>query len=149
MKDKVNEIQISYKDRISISKSPSIKCSSDAAELLFEYWDKNTIALYENFKVVLLNNSNGVKGIYELSKGGITGTLVDIRILFATVLKSLTVGIILSHNHPSGKLQASNADIQLTKKIQKAAQFFDIAVLDHVIIAPNGSFYSFADNGIL
>ncbi|TXN34958.1 JAB domain-containing protein [Flagellimonas hymeniacidonis] len=149
MKDKVNEIQISYKDRISISKSPSIKSSSDAAELLFEYWDKDTIALYENFKVVLLNNSNRVKGIYELSKGGITGTLVDIRILFATILKSLTVGIILSHNHPSGKLQASNADIQLTKKIQKAAQFFDIAVLDHVIITPNGNFYSFADNGIL
>ena len=103
MKDKVNEIQISYKDRICISKSPIIKSSSDAAELLFEYWDKNTIALYENFKVVLLNNSNRVKGIYELSKGGITGTLVDIRILFATILKSLTVGIILSHNHPSDK----------------------------------------------
>ena len=104
---------------------------------------------HENFKVVLLNNSNRVKGIYELSKGGITGTLVDIRILFATVLKSLTVGIILSHNHPSGKLQASSADIQLTKKIQSAAQFFDIAVLDHLIITPNGSFYSFADNGML
>lgn len=149
MRSKVNEIRISYKECNSLAESPSIKSSSDAAELLFENWDLDTITLYESFKVLLLNNSNKVKGVYELSKGGITGTLVDIRILFATVLKSLTVGIILAHNHPSGKLQASEADIQLTKKIKKAAGFFDISVLDHLIIAPNGNYYSFADNHII
>ena len=149
MKDKVNEIQISYKEKTSISKSPSIKSSADAAELLFEHWDKSTIGLYENFKVVLLNNSNKVKGVYELSKGGITGTLVDIRILFATILKSLSVGIILTHNHPSGKLKPSEADINLTKKIKKAAELFDVKVLDHLIIVPNGDYYSFSDNAII
>ena len=97
MRSKVNEISISYKERKTIEGSPSIKNSSDAAELLFENWDEKTIALNESFKVLLLNNSNKVKGIYELSKGGITGTLVDMRILFATVLKSLSVGIILAH----------------------------------------------------
>lgn len=99
--------------------------------------------------MLLLNNSNKVKGVYELSKGGITGTLVDMRILFATVLKSLSVGIILVHNHPSGKLQASEADIRLTKRIQKAAKLLDITVLDHLIITPNGNYFSFADNHII
>ena len=90
-----------------------------------------------------------MKGIYELSKGGITGTLVDIRILFAVILKSLTVGVILSHCHPSGKLQPSEADRQLTAKIKDAAKLFDVRVLDHLIITPEGNYYSFYDEGIL
>jgi DNA repair protein RadC len=97
----------------------------------------------------LLNNSNKVKGVYHLSTGGITGTLVDIRILFAVILKSLSVGIILAHNHPSGKLQPSEADKQLTQKIKKAAVYFDVKVLDHLILIPSGEFYSFSDNGLL
>ena len=149
MKDKVNEIKISYKENIALSKSPSIKSSADAGKLLFETWDKNTIALQESFKVLLLNNSNKIKGIYQLSTGGITGTLVDIRILFAVILKSLSVGVILSHCHPSGKLMPSESDKQLTEKIKKAAAFFDVKVLDHIIVVPSGDYYSFADEGIL
>jgi DNA repair protein RadC len=149
MKDKVNEIQISYKEKASTLKSPKIKSSKDTAELLFEHWNENTIGLQETFKVLLLNNSNKVKGVYELSNGGITGTMVDLRILFAVVIKSLSVGIILTHNHPSGKLKPSEADKNLTKRIKKAASYFDIMVLDHVIIAPNGEHYSFADNGLI
>ncbi len=149
MNDKVNEITISYKEKIRTSTSTAIKSSTDAGKLLFDNWDKNTIELQETFKVLLLNNSNKVKGVYQLSTGGLTGTLVDIRILFAVVLKSLSVGIILAHNHPSGKLKASNADIQLTNKIKKAAVYFDVKVLDHLILIPNGEFYSFADNGLI
>ena len=149
MKDKVNEIQISYKEKISILKSPTIKCSKDSAELLFKHWSKNTIGLQESFKVLLLNNSNKVKGIYELSKGSITGTMVDLRILFAVILKSLSVGVIISHNHPSNKLKPSEADKKLTEKIKNAAAFFDVKVLDHLIITPNGEYYSFADNGLI
>tara|TARA_R110002033_G_scaffold152014_1_gene188584 strand:+ start:11687 stop:12136 length:450 start_codon:yes stop_codon:yes gene_type:complete len=149
MKDKVNEIRISYKEKISLSKSLAIKSSADAGKLLFETWDKNTIALQESFKVLLLNNSNKIKGIYQLSSGGITGTLVDIRILFAVIIKTLSVGVILAHNHPSGKLMPSEADKQLTEKIKKAAQLFDVKVLDHIIVVPNGEYYSFSDNGLL
>ena len=149
MKDKVNEIQISYKERITSPFWHKISSSKDAAELLYEHWNKNTIEVHESFKIVLLNNSNKVKGIYQLSQGGITGTMIDLRILFAVVLKTLSVAIILTHNHPSGKLQASEADIRLTEKIIKAAKLFDIAVLDHLIITPNGEFYSFSDNGLL
>ncbi len=149
MKYKVNEIKISYKEKINTSISDAIKSSADAAKLLFEDWDKDTIGLYESFKVVLLNNSNKVKGIYQISQGGITGTLVDLRILFAVILKSLSIGILLCHNHPSAKLIPSEADKQLTKKIKKAADFLDIKVLDHLIIAPDGNYYSFSDNGLL
>lgn len=149
MKDKVNEIQISYKERVPAPFWKKISSSQDASELLFEHWNKNTIELQESFKVVLLNNSNKVKGIYELSKGGITGTMIDLRILFAVVLKTVSVGIILTHNHPSGKLQPSEADKRITEKIKKAAKLFDVNVLDHLIIAPNGEYYSFADNSIL
>lgn len=149
MKTQVNEIKISYKERITSPFWRKIKSSKDAAEMLIESWDKDTIALHESFKVVLLNNSNKVKGIYQLSKGGITGTLVDVRILFAVVLKSLSVAIILTHNHPSGKLKPSEADKQITQKIKNAADLFDIKVLDHILIVPNGGFYSFADNGLM
>jgi DNA repair protein RadC len=149
MKDKVNEIQISYKEKTSTLKSPTIKNSMDSAELLFENWDKDTIELQESFKVLLLNNSNKVKGIYQLSIGGITGTLVDLRILFAVILKSASTGVILAHNHPSHKLKPSGSDKQLTEKIKKAAKLFDITVLDHLIITPNGEYYSFTDNGDL
>ncbi len=149
MRNKVNEIQIRYREKISISKSPQMNSSENVAKLLYENWDKDTIGLHETFKVLLLNNSNKVKGIYPLSTGGITGTIVDIRLLFAIALKTLSVGIILTHNHPSGQLKASHADIDLTEKIKKAARLFDIRVLDHLIITPNGDYYSFADNGDL
>ncbi|TXG39564.1 JAB domain-containing protein [Seonamhaeicola maritimus] len=147
MKHKVNEIKLSYKEHLKTS--VTIKSSKEVNALLYNYWDKNTIALFESFKIVLLNNSNKVKGICQLSIGGISGTMVDIRILFAIVLKSLSVGIILAHNHPSGKLKPSEADKQLTEKIKKAAELLDVKVLDHLIIVPNGDYYSFADEGIL
>ncbi len=149
MKDKVNEIKISYRERVAPSLWKKISSSKDAFELLYENWNKNTIGLQESFKVVLLNNSNKVKGIYQLSEGGITGTMVDLRILFAVIIKSLSVGVILVHNHPSGKLKPSGADKQLTEKIKKAATLFDIKVLDHLIISPDGRYYSFTDNGLL
>ncbi len=149
MKDKVNEIRISYKERIPASFWRKINSSKDAADMLFEHWDKQTIQVHESFKVVLLNNNNKVKGIYQLSKGGITSTIIDLRILFAVVLKSLSVAIILTHNHPSGTLKASEADKDITRKIKKAAELLDIRLLDHILIVPNGDYYSFADNGLM
>lgn len=149
MKTQVNEIKVSYKERITAPFWRKINSSKDAAEMLIETWDTDTISLHESFKVVLLNNNNKVKGIYQLSKGGITGTLVDIRILFAVVLKTLSVAIILTHNHPSGTLKASEADKSITQKIKKAAELLDIKLLDHILVVPNGDYYSFADNGLL
>ncbi|WP_149275643.1 JAB domain-containing protein [Pareuzebyella sediminis] len=149
MKNKVNEIRVSYCEKIGVINSPSMNNSEHVAKLLFENWDKQTIGLHETFKVLLLNNANKVKGTYQASTGGLTGTLVDLRILFAVVLKTLSVGIILAHNHPSGTKKASEADINLTAKIKKAAELLDIRLLDHLIILPTGDYFSFADNGIL
>ncbi len=149
MKNKVNEIRISYCEKIGVINSPSMNNSEHVAKLLFENWDKQTIGLHETFKVLLLNNANKVKGTYQASTGGLTGTLVDLRILFAVVLKTLSVGIIIAHNHPSGTKKASEADINLTAKIKKAAELLDIRVLDHLIILPTGDYFSFADNGML
>lgn len=149
MEHKVNEIQIGYRERPGTLQSLSITNSKEVGELLYKNWNADTIGLHETFTILLLNQSNKVKGIYPLSHGGITGTLVDMRILFAIILKTLSVGIILAHNHPSGQLKPSEADIQLTQKIRKAAVLFDIKVLDHIILAPDGRYYSFADNGLL
>ncbi len=149
MQYKVNEIKISYKERISAPKWKKINSSKDAAEILHGTWDTDTIGLHETFKVVLLNNANKVKGVHTLSEGGITGVVIDIRILFAMVLKTLSVAIILAHNHPSGTLRPSGPDEEITNKIKKAGQLFDIKVLDHLIIVPDGDYFSFADNNLL
>lgn len=102
---------------------------------------------HEEFWVLYLNNSNKVIYKSQLSKGGITGTIVDVRLIFKTVFEYNATAIILTHNHPSGKLMASEQDIQVTKKIKLAAQQLDVNLLDHIIITENG-FYSFNDEGI-
>jgi DNA repair protein RadC len=102
---------------------------------------------HEEFWVLYLNNSNKVIHKAQLSKGGITGTVVDSRIIFKTALECNATSLILTHNHPSGKLLASEADKEVTKKLKLAGQQMDIFVLDHVIITENG-YFSFNDNGI-
>lgn len=149
MKTKVSEISISYSGNHKLKDLPKVNSSHDAFELLYRNWDKKSIGLHESFKILLLNNANKVKGIYTLSSGGITGTLVDVRILFAVLLKSLTTSVILAHNHPSGNTNPSEADKQLTQKINKGGEYMDIKVLDHLIITPDGNYFSFADEGIL
>ncbi|WP_335965110.1 JAB domain-containing protein [Galbibacter sp. PAP.153] len=149
MLSKVSEIQLSYKEVFLTSHPTALKCSRDAAALLYQSFDTRTIGLQETFKILLLNNANRVKGIYTHSIGGITGTLVDIRIIYAVVLKSLSTSIILCHNHPSGHLKASTLDKELTEKIVKAGQYLDVKILDHIIVSPKGEYFSFADEGLL
>ena len=144
---KLNEISLTYKN---LKKEEIvINTSLIANKLLQDSWNKGNIELVETFKVIYMNNSNKAKGIVEHSKGGITGTLVDVRVIMATALKSLSVGLILAHNHPSGTLKPSKSDIDLTNKIKQAAEYFDIKVLDHLIITPENKYFSFSDEGIL
>jgi DNA repair protein RadC len=102
---------------------------------------------HEEFWVLYLNNSNKVIHKSQLSKGGITGTVVDVRLIFKTALEHNATSVILSHNHPSGKLQASDADTAITKKLKLAGEQLDVKVLDHIIITENG-YLSFQDEGI-
>ncbi len=102
---------------------------------------------HEEFWVLYLNNSNKVVHKAQISKGGITGTVVDVRLIFKIAFESNATSIIVTHNHPSGKLMASDADRTITKKLKSAGEQLDIAVLDHIIITENG-YYSFQDEGI-
>lgn len=102
---------------------------------------------HEEFWIIYLNNSNKVISKSQLSKGGITGTLVDIRIVFKTALEMGATGLILCHNHPSGTLIPSDADKQITAKLKLAGDSLEIKVLDHLIVTEK-SYFSFVDEGI-
>jgi DNA repair protein RadC len=143
---KISEISVSYTN--SSQKRQKIRNSDDSFKILLESWNKNTIELQEEFKVLLLNRSNTVLGVYLLSKGGVASTVVDPKLVFAVALKCNASSIIISHNHPSGGLKPSESDKVLTQKLKKAGQYLDISVLDHIIVTKD-DFYSFADNGIL
>ena len=103
---------------------------------------------HEVFAVLFLNRSNKVNHFQIVSEGGITGTVADPRIILKKAPEENAVNIILCHNHPSGSLKPSKTDEELTYKIKEAAKYFDIKVLDHVIVSDDG-YYSFADEGIL
>ncbi len=103
---------------------------------------------YEVFAVIFLNRANKINHFEIISKGGISGTVADPRIILKKALEEDATAIVLCHNHPSGNLQPSRADEELTKKIKEAASFFDIKILDHIIVSEEG-YYSFADDGIL
>ena len=103
---------------------------------------------HEEFWVLYLNNSNKIVAKVQISKGGLTATLVDVRLVFKRALEVAAVGIIVCHNHPSGKLQPSTADKQLTSKIKAAGITLDIKLLDHLIITEK-AYFSFADEGLL
>lgn len=146
MNNTISEIQLKYNP----CRSPKTKIthSTDAFTFLLDHWNLDTIELQEEFKILLLNRANKILGIHTLSKGGMTGTLVDLRLLFAVVIKSAACGFIMAHNHPSGNLKPSETDKRLFRKITQAAEFLDIQILDNLIISKEG-YYSFTDEGII
>lgn len=144
----VSEIQLVYKTSMKPSERPKIISSLSAYDILLQAWDSDKIEFIEQFKILLLNKANKVLGIYEISTGGISGTVVDVRLIFAAALKANASGIIMAHNHPSGALLASNPDKEITRKVVQAGNLLDIPLLDHIIITTEG-YYSFADEGSL
>jgi len=96
-----------------------------------------------------MNRSNSVLGIMPVSKGGLSGTVTDVRLIFQGAIKANASGIIVCHNHPSGNLNPSDSDTKITQKIKEAGNLMDIQLLDHLILIIDGSYYSFADNGLL
>jgi DNA repair protein RadC len=124
---------------------PVVKNSKDIAQYLKAILKDFT---YEVFAVLFLNQANKINHFEIVSRGGIAGTVADPRIILKKALEEDATSIILSHNHPSGSLKPSKADEILTQKIKEAAQYFDIKVIDHIIVSEEG-FYSFADEGLL
>jgi len=103
---------------------------------------------HEEFWVLLLDRGNKILDSFMVSQGGVSGTVIDVRIILKKALDKLASALILSHNHPSGTLQASDADMKITRKIKNSAELMDISVLDHIIIGQN-SYLSLADEGLL
>ena len=144
----VSEVELVYKSKVKPSERPQIKTSGESYQLLLRSWDSNRIEFIEQFKVILMNRANRVLGIYELSTGGVTGTVADIKLVFMAALKANACNLIVSHNHPSGNLKPSMADEVLTRKIKGAGTLLEIKVLDHVIVTTEG-YFSFADEGMI
>jgi DNA repair protein RadC len=144
----VAEISISYSSKIKNSERPRLNSSRDVFKVFSETWNPDTIELLEQFKVLLLNRGNRVIGLFEVSSGGVSGTIADPKLIFGTALKACASAIVLAHNHPSGNLKPSQADISLTKKINEGGRLLDIDVLDHLIITTEG-YYSFGDERMM
>jgi len=135
-----------YSNKLALKSLSNGNCRN--SNILLAGWDKHLIELQEEFKVLILNRANEVLGVYPLSRGGTTSTIVDSKLLFSVALKCNAAGIILAHNHPSGNLKPSQPDISLTSKIKEAASLFEISLLDHIIVTKE-KYFSFADESLL
>jgi DNA repair protein RadC len=136
----------SFRKRALIKKELlQIKSSADVKDLMLPHFADLT---HEEFYCIFLNRANKVIKIEQISKGGISGTVTDVRILFKSAVLNTASGVIVAHNHPSGNLQPSESDVKITTKIKEAGNLLDIQLLDHLIIY-DSDYYSFADNGVL
>lgn len=146
MNNQIAEVQLTYKP---IRKNKEkIYTSADSYRLIRPTFSDGTIQYREFFKVIFLNSALEVLGWTLISQGGISNTLVDVRLVFQAALLANATGVILVHNHPSGKLKPSREDDLLTAKIQNAGKVLDIRVLDHLIISDE-HYYSYNDESRL
>lgn len=122
-----------------------IRSSRDANDLILPYFVDLT---HEEFFCIFLNRANKVIKVDQISKGGVSGTVTDVRIIFKNAVLLTASGVIVAHNHPSGNLNPSESDMKITQKIREAGNILDVQLLDHLIIH-DSDYYSFADNGML
>lgn len=146
IQDQIAEVKISYTSKTKYADRIKVVTSMEAVEAIRKIWPS-----YEHVEfayVVLLNRQNQILGVHQLSKGGMNGTVIDLRVIFQVALKANANAIILVHNHPSGNLDPSEADKQITLKVKEAGKVLEIPLLDHIILTDEGHF-SFADEGYL
>ncbi|MFT3932161.1 MAG: JAB domain-containing protein [Chitinophagaceae bacterium] len=144
----ITEIELTYRNKIKPSERRKITSSDCSYDVFLLAWDMNKIELVEQFMIMLLDRNNTCLGIANLATGGVSACLVDPKVIFATAIKAKASGLIMAHNHPSGSIKPSNADILLTSKVNNGGKILDISVLDHLIITPH-AYYSFADEGLM
>jgi DNA repair protein RadC len=129
-------------------KNKQILSSDDAVDIFRQIWEKDTISAYEQAYVLFVNTNNKPKGFYHHSSGAIDGTIMDIQMISGMAVKSLSKGVIIAHNHPSGNIQPSEADKKITEQMKQALQLFNIKLLDSLILTEN-NYLSFVNMGIL
>lgn len=125
----VPEVLVSYHPKFKAQERPKISRSEQAYQIFIQQWDKGKIELLEQCKVILMNRNNRVLGLAHVSQGGVTGTILDPRVIFSIALKANATSIILAHNHPSGNLIPSNEDINITKQVVSGGKLLEIAIL--------------------
>ena len=133
---KFEEVRLIYLNRTKAKDRPEVRSPDAAYKILLNSWDKNQINLVEECKILLLDRSLRLMSIASVSKGGLSGTVVDPRVIFSIALKRRASSIILSHNHPSGNLKPSEADLKLTSNLMKSGKLLQIPLNDHLIITP-------------
>jgi DNA repair protein RadC len=143
----VAEIEIHYKTKVKPSERKKISQSSDCAEIFMKIFDYNTIEYREYFYAMYLNRANKILAVMQISAGGISGTVADGKMIFQGALKLNATCIVVCHNHPSGNLLPSEADIKLTQKLKEGARVLDMQLLDSLIINSEGKYTSLADEG--
>lgn len=143
----IAEVQVTYVPSVRPEKLPVTTDSDESARLAMLGWPD--VDHVESIKLMLLNNSNGVMGIKTVFVGGINGSVADIKVILSIALCGHAVSIILLHNHPSGKLRPSSADIEMTMKLKQACKCMDLAFLDHIIVNGSNDHYSFANEGLM
>jgi len=121
-----------------------ITSSKTASDFIRQFY-RDDIGIFESFFILLLNRQNQTIGYAKISQGGVSGTVVDVKIIAKYATDSLASAVILAHNHPSGSLQASSADLAMTTKITNALELFDVKVFDHIILTED-NYYSMSDN---
>ncbi len=148
--NEVGEVGLTYrtKHKQEPTEKRKITDSDCAADILRKTYQEGEIQYKEYFKVLLLNRANCVLTVVEISSGGLSGTVADPKIIFQAALLCNASSLIISHNHPSGNLKPSQADINLTRKIKDCGTLLELPVLDHIIITDD-SFYSFAYEGMI
>lgn len=144
----MSEVTIAYRPKFKASLRPQVTTAEHAYQIFMSQWDRDTIELLEEFKIMLLNRHNKVLGIASISTGGLDKTVVDPKVVFAIALKAKASSIILCHNHPSGNINASLVDSQITIKLKQGSKILDIIVSDHLIITKEG-YYSYANEGLM
>lgn len=143
----VAEIQLKYKPKMS---PQLVTSSTDIYQFLMNrVYDEDTIGYKESFKVLLLNNSLKVIGFATVSEGGLTATIVDVRVVMQVALVCNATAIVLTHNHPSGITCPSVQDDNITRQIKEACKIMNISLIDHVIVTPFDGYYSYSDQGRL
>jgi DNA repair protein RadC len=135
------------KNDIKIPKE-TIKDSISAYNVIRQFWNED-IEVYESVFILLTNRRNNTIGWAKISQGGISSSIIDIKIVCKYVVDSFASGVILAHNHPTGNLNPSESDIKITKQVKEAIKVFDCELIDHLIITPENNYFSFADERVI
>lgn len=145
----IAEVKVSYTSKVKAKDRVQVRTSADAYNAVRSLYDEDTIDYVESSHVLLLNRANQIIGKKLLSTGGTSSCIVDVKVIAQISLSTNAHAIIMTHNHPSGNISASDQDVQITRRVKDALDLFDIKVLDHIIVTSDNGYTSMSDEGLM